>query len=461
MGAAEKHLRADLAASSDLAAYADAVCAPDVCRRLIDSASDRPALLVLLKEACGVKALGLRHRLVTHITAAATAAAGNTIFTPSLATVTPGTPSCRPAPPTPPPPPPPSTHDAQSTFTASMIESCEKLDGPLPFMDQVEQRMRATGEYWQIAHEYPGLHRVSAVPPIYLCEDLLSDDECSALIRCADPMLLRSKTDGGLSDQRTSRSTHLRKGTPPCPSLLHKLEVLTRKPVSHMEVPQVARYDEGQFCEGECGSDHGDRSPSLKRSQPRALLADSNHIPCSLSRPLSLPASLSLTRHPPPLPHHHPLPHPHLSPSPSPPLSPSPSTLDFPTVRLQTRCITTPPTRRSSPEASDLTGGRASSYNLTLTLTLTLTHHPSPITHHPSPITLTVSSPSLVTLTLTHHHHYHLSPLTPHLSPLTPHPSPSPQPRTPHSHPRSPTPPPTPLPTSPPLSCPDGAHVSQ
>ena len=60
-------------------------------------------------------------------------------------------------------------------------------------------------------------------------------------------MLLRSKTDGGVSDVRTSRSTHLRKGTPPCPSLLSKVHALTGKPLKDMEVPQVARYESGQF----------------------------------------------------------------------------------------------------------------------------------------------------------------------------------------------------------------------
>ena len=67
------------------------------------------------------------------------------------------------------------------------------------------------------------------MPQIFFVEDFLTAAECDELMRCADPMLIRSKTDSGVSEVRTSRSTHLRKATPPCPAVLRKVLALTRK----------------------------------------------------------------------------------------------------------------------------------------------------------------------------------------------------------------------------------------
>jgi len=131
-----------------------------------------------------------------------------------------------------------------------MIRKCDVHTGPLPFVVTPGLRQKNgcnRGEHMPISTNYPGLCKVHTSPPIYLCEHFASDAECDALVRCADPLLLRSMTDSGVSHVRTSRSTHLRKGTPPCPSLLAKVHALTRKPASHMEVPQVARYERGQF----------------------------------------------------------------------------------------------------------------------------------------------------------------------------------------------------------------------
>jgi hypothetical protein len=131
-----------------------------------------------------------------------------------------------------------------------MISRCEKHTGPLPFVVTPGLRKKLndnSGMHLHIHEDYPGLCKISVTPPIYLCEHFATDAECDALVRCADPLLLRSTTDSGVSQVRTSRSTHLCKETPPCPSLLAKVQALTRKPISHMEVPQVARYECGQF----------------------------------------------------------------------------------------------------------------------------------------------------------------------------------------------------------------------
>lgn len=103
-----------------------------------------------------------------------------------------------------------------------------------------------TGQLLQL-RAYCGLSVLKGSPPVYLCEQFLTDDECDTLRRVADPMLLRSKTAAGVSHVRTSRSCLLDKDTEPCPALLAKVSALTGKPVSHMEPPQLARYETGQF----------------------------------------------------------------------------------------------------------------------------------------------------------------------------------------------------------------------
>ena len=42
--------------------------------------------------------------------------------------------------------------------------------------------------------EYPGLRKVHQNPPVYICENFLTDEECEAFITTAGPLLQRSKT---------------------------------------------------------------------------------------------------------------------------------------------------------------------------------------------------------------------------------------------------------------------------
>ena len=66
----------------------------------------------------------------------------------------------------------------------------------------------------------------------------------------ATPLLQRSKTHAVAGSEatrgRTSLTCHLSKKADPCPALLSKIQALTGKPFDHMELPQVARYTEGQ-----------------------------------------------------------------------------------------------------------------------------------------------------------------------------------------------------------------------
>jgi len=106
------------------------------------------------------------------------------------------------------------------------------------------------GGYMPLNPNYPGLRRIHESPPIYICDNFLSDLECDALINVARPLLQRSKTHAVAGPEatrgRTSLTCHLAKTTPPCPQLLRKVQLLTGKPYGHMELPQVARYTDGQ-----------------------------------------------------------------------------------------------------------------------------------------------------------------------------------------------------------------------
>jgi len=104
--------------------------------------------------------------------------------------------------------------------------------------------------YLPLNLRYPGLKKVLRSPPIYVCENFLTDEECDAFIRVAGPLLQRSKTHAIAGSEatkgRTSLTCHLAKKTYPCPSLLQKIQALTNKPFGHMELPQVARYTDSQ-----------------------------------------------------------------------------------------------------------------------------------------------------------------------------------------------------------------------
>jgi prolyl 4-hydroxylase len=128
-----------------------------------------------------------------------------------------------------------------------MLHQCEKLEGPLPFHSVKDVRGPPTGQLLRLERGYPGLWQVHSEPSIFLCDQLLTSVECDALMRLSEPLLRHSLTDSGRSTARTSQSCHLRKGSQPCPSVLRKVQALTAMPIDHMETPQVARYEPGQF----------------------------------------------------------------------------------------------------------------------------------------------------------------------------------------------------------------------
>ena len=196
-----------------------------------------------LKVACGVTTLGHRHRLVSLLAPALAEPRASTCDVVQHATLAPPHPTgalCA---------------GALPPHIAAMVVPCQPFAGPLPFMMGDSAAAKALsdpsprGHHLQIDCDYPGLWRVHDAPPVYICEDFLTSSECDALTRLADPLLRQSLTHGGASHKRTSKTCHLRKGSQPCPEVLRKVSLLTRKPIGHMEHPQVARYEEGQFYE--------------------------------------------------------------------------------------------------------------------------------------------------------------------------------------------------------------------
>jgi len=116
-----------------------------------------------------------------------------------------------------------------------------------------EPLLRSSGDnggYMPINLDYPGLRRVHESPPVYVVDGFLTADECDALIGVATPLLQRSKTHAAAGPEatrgRTSLTCHLAKAAQPCPLLLTRVSALTGKPFCHMELPQVARYTDGQ-----------------------------------------------------------------------------------------------------------------------------------------------------------------------------------------------------------------------
>jgi len=104
--------------------------------------------------------------------------------------------------------------------------------------------------YMPLNMSYPGLRRVHDRPPVFLCDNFLTEEECEALIVTAGPMMQRSKTHAIAGSEatkgRTSLTCHLSKKMHPCPLYLQKIHMLTGKPFGHMELPQVANYTSSQ-----------------------------------------------------------------------------------------------------------------------------------------------------------------------------------------------------------------------
>lgn len=118
---------------------------------------------------------------------------------------------------------------------------------PVAHSDFWDGAVPVGGVHLPIDAAYSGLVRVHDAPPLYICESFLSPAECDDLIAICDPLLMRSRTEGGVTPTRTSRSCFLGRDVGAAPELLRKVSRLTGKPSTEMEPPQLARYECGEF----------------------------------------------------------------------------------------------------------------------------------------------------------------------------------------------------------------------
>jgi len=138
-----------------------------------------------------------------------------------------------------------------SSSTAATDEACcyRVAPGPGSRVVAPPAPLPAGSRRLALDEDFPGLRRVHASPPVYLVEGFLPAAECAALTRTGVPLLLRSRTDGGVSAGRTSDSIFLTSGCADAcaPSLLARVRRLfLGLPRSRMEEPQLARYGAGQ-----------------------------------------------------------------------------------------------------------------------------------------------------------------------------------------------------------------------
>ena len=63
--------------------------------------------------------------------------------------------------------------------------------------------------YLPLNLDYPGLRKVHNSPPIYVCDDFLTHEECDAFITTAGPLLQRSKTHAIAGNGLPSSKPHL------------------------------------------------------------------------------------------------------------------------------------------------------------------------------------------------------------------------------------------------------------
>jgi hypothetical protein len=94
--------------------------------------------------------------------------------------------------------------------------------------------------YSGVNPDYPGLQQFHVNPPIFGVYNFLTPQECQFLIDSASdsfmPAPVVGKGAGEVSPTRTSSTCYLARED--VPNLMRKIQMLTGKPVEHMELPQ-------------------------------------------------------------------------------------------------------------------------------------------------------------------------------------------------------------------------------
>mmetsp|Transcript_30036 Transcript_30036/g.45549 ORF Transcript_30036/g.45549 Transcript_30036/m.45549 type:complete len:391 (+) Transcript_30036:31-1203(+) len=127
--------------------------------------------------------------------------------------------------------------------TAALLASAVPLSLPQQILT-VQDRPLVPPVYNGVNPNYPGLRLLHANPPVFAVDNFLSPAECQFLIHsavdCFGPAPVVGKGVGEISPSRTSSTCYLARED--LPDYLRKVSMLTGKPVSDCELPQVGRY---------------------------------------------------------------------------------------------------------------------------------------------------------------------------------------------------------------------------
>lgn len=110
-------------------------------------------------------------------------------------------------------------------------------------------------EYLAINTDYAGVQQIQDSPPLFWVDQFLSEEECKYLITTADGLLVpapvvvegKDREASSTSEVRTNRQCFLPRDDSHLDFLMEKVSMLTNKPRNTCELPQVGRYDHGQF----------------------------------------------------------------------------------------------------------------------------------------------------------------------------------------------------------------------
>ncbi len=135
-----------------------------------------------------------------------------------------------------------STLILQGNMTPSAYMAMQQ-EPPVPVLT-VQDRPHVPPVYNGVNLNYPGLHIINAVPPIYVVDNFLTPYECEFLVAAANdswsPAPVVGKGTGEISSSRTSSTCYLARED--LPDYMRKVSLLTGKPIEHCELPQVGRY---------------------------------------------------------------------------------------------------------------------------------------------------------------------------------------------------------------------------
>lgn len=114
---------------------------------------------------------------------------------------------------------------------------------------EVESVFPLHAGYQPINPRYPGLSIANSSPSIFVVDNFLSPEKCDLLIQSATPFMIPAPVvgagNGEVSASRTSTTCFIARED--VPSVVNGVsELLMGKPVEHIELPQVGRYQAGE-----------------------------------------------------------------------------------------------------------------------------------------------------------------------------------------------------------------------